>query len=135
MDSYNDLYTLVESAVEEIAQLEEAVQDISLITQQAQQTLKHKHRTLRQVREDLLWARMLPLEDILRRFPRMVRDLAASHHKQVALKLLGVNTLVDKAVLEKLYDPLVHLVRNAFDHGIEPPEVRQAQGKPPPGND
>jgi two-component system, chemotaxis family, sensor histidine kinase and response regulator PixL len=70
---------------------------------------------------------------LLQRFPRMVRDMSAKHHKQVSLTFSGATTLVDKAVLEKLFDPLVHLVRNAFDHGIESPEVRLAQGKPAQG--
>lgn len=61
----------------------------------------------------------------------MVRDLSAKYGKQVSLKLVGAATLVDKAVLEKLYDPLVHLVRNAFGHGTESAEERIAQGKPP----
>jgi chemotaxis family two-component system sensor histidine kinase/response regulator PixL len=133
MDSYSHLYTLAQTTVEEIAQIGEAMRDMTLLTQQSQQTFKQKQQTLKQVRNDLLWARMLPLGDILQRFPRMVRDLAGKKRKQVAVRLSGVNTLVDKAILEKLYDPLVHLVRNAFDHGIEPPETRQAQGKPSQG--
>ncbi|MBW4522693.1 MAG: response regulator [Scytolyngbya sp. HA4215-MV1] len=129
MDSYSHLHTLVQESIEEIAQLGEAMRDMSLLTQHSQQTLRKKQQTLKQVRNDLLWARMLPLGDVLQRFPRMVRDLATRYHKQVTLKLSGTMTLVDKVVLEKLYDPLVHLVRNAFDHGIESPAVRQAQGK------
>lgn len=129
LDSYSHLYTLTQTTVEEIAQIGEAMRDMTLLTQQSQQTFKQKQQTLKQVRNDLLWARMLPVGDILQRFPRMVRDLAAKKRKQVTIRLSGVNTLVDKAILEKLYDPLVHLVRNAFDHGIESPEARQAKGK------
>jgi two-component system, chemotaxis family, sensor histidine kinase and response regulator PixL len=130
MDSFNQLQTVVQEAVEEIAQFSEAIRDIALITQQSQQTLRKKQQTLKQVRNDLHWARMLPIGDLLQRFPRMVRDLSAKFHKKVSLKLNGTTTLVDRAALEKLYDPLVHLVRNAFDHGIEALETRQAQGKP-----
>jgi chemotaxis family two-component system sensor histidine kinase/response regulator PixL len=129
MDSYNHLHSLVQETIEEIAQLGEAMRDMSLLTQHSQQTLRKKQQTLKQVRNDLLWARMLPLGDVLQRFPRMIRDLATRYHKQVTLKLSGATTLVDKGVLEKLYEPLVHLVRNAFDHGIELPAVRQVQGK------
>lgn len=132
MDTYSDLYTLVQETMEEIAQLGEAMRDMSLLTQQSQQIQRQKQQTLKQVRNDLLWARMIPLGDVLQNFPRMVRDLCAKHQKQVTVKLTGVNTLVDKSVLEKLYDPLVHLVRNAFDHGIEPPSIRAAQGKSAP---
>lgn len=76
-----------------------------------------------------MWARMLPLSEVLNRYPRIMRDLAAAHHKPVDLKLNGTGVLVDKAALEKLYDPLLHLLRNAFDHGIEPSDARRRQGK------
>lgn len=129
MDSFNQLQTLVQETVEEVAQFSETIRDIALITQQSQQTLRKKQRTLKQVRNDLHWARMLPIGDVLQRFPRMVRDLSAKFHKKVSLKLSGTTTLVDRVALERLYDPLVHLVRNAFDHGIEAPGTRQTQGK------
>jgi two-component system, chemotaxis family, sensor histidine kinase and response regulator PixL len=131
MDSYSYVYTVVQEAVEEIAQMGETMQDMSLLTQQAQQAQINKQQTLKQVRNDILWARMMPLSEILQRFPRMVRDLSAKNDKQVRLKTIGTNTLVDKAVLEKLFDPLVHLIRNAFDHGTEQPQARKSQGKTP----
>ncbi len=133
MDSYNQLYTWVQTVIEEIAQVGEVMRDMGLITQQSQESLRRKQQTLKQIRGDLLWIRMVPLQEILQRFPRMVRDLCVQHHKQVEVKLIGANTLVDKAVLEKLTDPLVHLVRNAFDHGIEPPQTRIQRGKNPAG--
>ncbi len=128
------LQFMMETALEEILQLSEAIQDIGLINQQAQQILKKRQQTLKQVQNNLLRARMLPVGDLLNRFPRMVRDLATKENKQVSLNIVGTNTLIDKAVLEKLYDPIVHLVRNAFDHGIETPENRIKQGKSPQGN-
>jgi two-component system, chemotaxis family, sensor histidine kinase and response regulator PixL len=133
MDSYSSVHLLMQETVEEIAHLGEAMQDMAVLTQQGQQTQRKKQQTLKQVRNDLLWARMLPLGDLLQRFPRMVRDMSAKHNKQVSLTFSGATTLVDKAVLEKLFDPLVHLVRNAFDHGIESPESRLEQGKPAQG--
>ncbi|MEN9234829.1 MAG: response regulator [Gloeomargarita sp. GMQP_bins_120] len=133
MDSYNQLYTLVQTVIEEIAQVAEVMRDVSLLTQQSQENWRRKQQTLKQIRGDLLWMRMVPLREILQRFPRMVRDLCIRYGKQVQVRLVGANTLVDKAVLEKLSDPLVHLVRNAFDHGIEPPDVRIQQGKKPEG--
>ncbi|MBV8887285.1 MAG: hybrid sensor histidine kinase/response regulator, partial [Chroococcidiopsidaceae cyanobacterium CP_BM_RX_35] len=81
------------------------------------------------LRDDVMWARMLPLGEVLNRFPRILRDLSTAYGKPVELKLNGTGVLVDKAAIEKLYDPLLHLLRNAFDHGIEPPEVRMAQRK------
>jgi two-component system, chemotaxis family, sensor histidine kinase and response regulator PixL len=130
MDSYGRLYTMLQEALEEIAQMGESIGDITLISQQSQQIQRKKQQTLKQVRNDLMWARMIPMGDILNRFPRMVRDLANQYKKQVAFKQYGATTLVDKAILEKLYDPLVHLIRNAFDHGTESAADRIAQGKP-----
>jgi chemotaxis family two-component system sensor histidine kinase/response regulator PixL len=134
MDDYSDLSVLMQETIDEIAQIGEAMRDITLLSQQSQQTQRQKQQTLRQVRNDLLWARMLPIGDILQRFPRMVRDMSNKYSKSVAVKLSGTNTLVDKAMLEKLYDPIVHLVRNGFDHGIESPEDREALGKPKEAN-
>jgi two-component system, chemotaxis family, sensor histidine kinase and response regulator PixL len=129
-DQYNHLYLLAQSLMEELAQMQEAVQDIRLLTRESKYTQQKRQSTLKQVRDQLLRARMLPVADVLQRFPRMVRDLALQHNKPVKVKLSGTQTLLDKAILEKLFDPLVHLVRNSFDHGIESPTGRIAQGKP-----
>ena len=129
--SHSFLQTTTQAAAEELAHLGEAIQDLTLLEQQVQQLLKQRQKTLKQVQTNLLQARMLPIGELLSQFPRMVRDLATREGKQVKLTLKGTQTLVDKAILEKLYDPLVHLLRNAFDHGIESPELRQAIGKPP----
>lgn len=129
LDSYGELHSIVQTTLEEMAQLEETVVDVVLLAGQSGQTLEKQRLMLGHLRDDLMWARMLPLSEILNRFPRMLRDLSKSYQKQVDLKLSGTGVLVDKAVLEKLNDPLVHLVRNAFDHGIETPEDRLKQGK------
>lgn len=77
--------------------------------------------------------RMLPISFVFSRFPRMVRDLSQRLSKQVELKVTGEQTELDKTVLEKIGDPLVHLVRNSIDHGIESPQARLAAGKPASG--
>ena len=77
--------------------------------------------------------RMQPIKKVFGRFPRVVRDLARSLNKEVTLELVGEETDLDKNLVEALADPLVHLVRNAVDHGIEPPEEREAAGKPRTG--
>ncbi len=133
MDTYSDLYAVMQASWEEILQMGETMRDMTVITQQIQNTQRQKKQTLKQVRTDLLWARMMPLSDALLRFPRMLRDLATQHSKPVRLVQIGAATLVDKGTLAKLYDPLVHLVRNAFAHGIESPEQRLQQGKPAEG--
>ncbi len=78
-------------------------------------------------------ARMLPIAKVFNKFPRMVRDLAREMNKEVELLIYGEETEVDKSVIEHIYDPLVHLIRNAIDHGIEPPEERIRLGKPEKG--
>ncbi|HSC70798.1 MAG TPA: chemotaxis protein CheA, partial [Candidatus Methylomirabilis sp.] len=77
--------------------------------------------------------RMVPIKTVFSRVPRLVRDLAGQFGKQVALEISGEETELDKTVVERIGDPLTHLVRNALDHGIEPPAVRRAQGKPEQG--
>jgi two-component system chemotaxis sensor kinase CheA len=75
----------------------------------------------------------VPIETVFNRFPRMIRDLAKSRGKQVELVMKGGETELDRTVIDEIGDPLVHLIRNAVDHGIEPPEVREQAGKPPAG--
>lgn len=130
MDSYSHLHSFIQEALEDISQMDEGMRDMTVLMQQTQQTQRRKQQILKQVRYDLLWSRMLPLGDILSSLPRMVRELSNKYNKQVNLKLFGTGTLVDKSVLEKLYDPFVHLVRNAFDHGTESAQKRLDRGKP-----
>jgi two-component system chemotaxis sensor kinase CheA len=82
-----------------------------------------------QLQETIMDVRMLPVRHVFERFPRLVRDLARQQGKQVELILQGEETRVDKAVIDELGEPLVHLIRNAVDHGIESPAVRKARGK------
>jgi len=86
-----------------------------------------------QLQETIMDVRMLPIRHVFERFPRLVRDLARQQGKQVELVLQGEDTRVDKAVIDELGEPLVHLIRNAVDHGIEPPATRAAHGKPAAG--
>src|SRR5215469_4860323 len=91
--------------------------------------LAQLERNMRELQESVMRVRMLPISFVFSRFPRMVRDLAQRLGKQIELKLTGEQTELDKTVLEKIGDPLVHLVRNSIDHGIESPEARIAAGK------
>jgi two-component system, chemotaxis family, sensor kinase CheA len=86
-----------------------------------------------QLQETIMDVRMLPIRNVFERFPRLVRDLARRQAKQVELVLQGEDTRVDKAVIDEIGEPLVHLIRNAVDHGIEAPELRVARGKSPTG--
>jgi two-component system chemotaxis sensor kinase CheA len=86
-------------------------------------------RHMRSLQESVMRVRMLPISVVFNRFPRLVRDLGQRLGKKIELRLTGEGTELDKTVLEKIGDPLVHLVRNAIDHGIESPEARLAAGK------
>ena len=90
-------------------------------------------RTTRDLQESVMSIRMIPMSEVFGRFPRMLRDLAARLGKQVELRTIGEATELDKGMIEKLTDPLTHLVRNSLDHGIELPEQRLAAGKPAHG--
>ncbi|NOU52762.1 chemotaxis protein CheA [Pseudoalteromonas sp. JBTF-M23] len=90
------------------------------------------HNT-RDLQENVMRIRMLPISFVFSRFPRLVRDISQKLNKQVELKLLGEQTELDKTVMEKISDPMVHLVRNSLDHGLETPEERIAAGKDPVG--
>jgi two-component system chemotaxis sensor kinase CheA len=84
---------------------------------------------IRELQESVMRVRMLPVGSVFSRFPRLVRDLSNRLGKQIRLQITGEQTELDKTVLEKIGDPLVHLVRNSVDHGIETPEIRTAAGK------
>ncbi len=95
--------------------------------------LAELERNTRELQESVMRIRMLPISFAFNRFPRMVHDLSAKLGKKIELKLSGEQTELDKTVMEKIGDPLVHLVRNSIDHGIESPEQRAAAGKPETG--
>jgi two-component system chemotaxis sensor kinase CheA len=92
--------------------------------------LRQLERNSRDLQEAILSVRMLPISVVFNRFPRLVRDLTARLGKQVELKVLGESTELDKGLIEKISDPLTHLIRNSIDHGIEMPEQRHALQKP-----
>jgi chemotaxis family two-component system sensor histidine kinase/response regulator PixL len=133
MDNYTAIYSYTQTLLEEMVQLEEAVEDMSLFNRQSDQMLGQHRKMLSQMQDELMWARMIPLDEMLSRFPRILRDLSNTYQKPVNLTLSGTDLLMDKAVLDRLSNPLLHLLRNAFDHGIEPATVRYAQGKPEDG--
>ena len=95
--------------------------------------LVNLERNSRDLQESVMSIRMLPINFVFGRFPRLVRDLTQKMNKKVRLKLVGEETELDKGLIEKLADPLTHLLRNSIDHGIETPEVRSAAGKPEEG--
>jgi two-component system chemotaxis sensor kinase CheA len=99
--------------------LVEAVQQVASVSTQLQETVMD--------------IRMLPIRHVFERFPRLVRDLSRQQGKEIELILEGEGTRIDKAIIDEIGEPLVHMIRNSVDHGIEPPEVRVARGKTPTG--
>ncbi len=102
--------------------------DISRLPKLQEGLSQLEHNT-RELQESVMRIRMLPISFAFSRFPRMVRDLSQRLDKKIDLVMVGENTELDKTVMEKIGDPLVHLVRNSVDHGIESPEMRRASGK------
>lgn len=99
------------------------------LTDELGQLADHLAMITGELQESMIKVRMLPIEQLFSRLPRMVRDLSGSLDKQIELVLEGKETELDRTLIEELGDPLVHLLRNAADHGIESPEVRLAAGK------
>ncbi|KKJ31815.1 chemotaxis protein CheA [Enterobacter hormaechei subsp. hoffmannii] len=91
-------------------------------------------RNTRELQESVMSIRMMPMDYVFSRFPRLVHDLGARLNKEVELTLKGGSAELDKSLIERIIDPLTHLVRNSLDHGIEEKEVRAAKGKPVTGN-
>jgi two-component system chemotaxis sensor kinase CheA len=93
----------------------------------------HLERNARDLQESVMSIRMMPMDYVFSRFPRLIRDLSAKLGKQVQLITVGKETELDKSLIERIIDPITHLVRNSLDHGIEGPERRAAAGKDPVG--
>jgi len=141
--------TSIRVAVEKVDQLINMVGELvitqSMIAQRASNLDPVEHsdllismgqleRNARDLQESVMSIRMMPMEYVFNRFPRLVRDLAAKLDKQVNLTLEGSSTELDKSLIERIIDPMTHLVRNSLDHGIETPAVRLAMGKNAVGN-
>ncbi|NJD53752.1 MAG: chemotaxis protein CheA [Candidatus Methanoperedens sp.] len=94
-----------------------------------EETLASLNRLTNDLQEEIMASRMVPIEQIFNRFPRMVRDLAKNQGKEIDLVMEGGDIELDRTVLDEIGDPLVHILRNCIDHGIESPEVRKQNGK------
>ena len=129
MDRYNELSLLSQEVMETIVQVQEVTTDIQLSVDDTDQFARKLNKTSKHLQTKLTQIRMRPLSDLLDRFPRALRDMSVEYGKNVQLKVEGGNTLIERGILEALNDPLMHLLRNAFDHGIEDPLQRRALGK------
>jgi two-component system chemotaxis sensor kinase CheA len=125
----DDLINIVGELIITRVRLQEIVRDIE--NEDLQANLGRLQVLVREFQDSIMTVRMMPLDLVTDRLPRIVRDLAHFGGKQVGLEVAGRGIELDRAILEELSDVLIHLVRNAVDHGIEPPEARAAAGKEP----
>lgn len=124
---------LLHSALEETVQLEQAKEDIDFLADNTAQAIETEELLLVRIRDEMRSVRLIPISNLLQRFPPMVKQLSVANNKPVELQVTGTQVMVDKAITENLYDALLHLVRNAFDHGIETSDKRQELKKPVTG--
>ncbi len=134
IDKVDDLINMVGELVITQSMLSQLGEDFDMgRVERLNDGLSELERNTRELQESVMRIRMLPISFAFNRFPRMVHDLSAKLDKKIELTMSGEQTELDKTVMEKIGDPLVHLVRNSIDHGIETPEARKAAGKPETG--
>ncbi len=133
VEKVDQLINLMGEIVITQAMLTQAAEDETSENENLQRSLHQLQRNTRDLQEAVMSIRMMPIAFVFSRFPRLVRDLAGKLNKQVEIRMVGESTELDKGLIEKISDPLTHLVRNSLDHGIESPEKRVAVGKNPAG--
>ena len=133
IEDYTELRAILHAISSEAAQLETTTETLDFLLKESGRVTQKQQQLLSVMQDDLVSVRMLPIGEILERFPMMVQQLSRVQKKSVRLKFSGAELLLDREIANKLYDPLLHLIRNAFDHGIELPEERRQQGKPETG--
>ena len=121
------LLNLFEELVIDRGRLEQISSELN--NQELQETVDRMSRITGDLQNIILNMRMVPIDTVFNRFPRMVRQIARDLHKKVNLEIIGAETELDRTVIDEIGDPLVHLIRNSCDHGIETPEIRKINGK------
>ncbi|XFA73316.1 hybrid sensor histidine kinase/response regulator [Thermosynechococcaceae cyanobacterium Okahandja] len=132
-DRYTDLHTTLQEFQELLARIQETGADIDLLNRDLQEALDLGRQHLNSLYSELTDSRLVPFRQLAEKFITAVQTLGDRHQKPVQLVIEGGDTLVDQVILQQLKAPLTHLVRNAFDHGLEPAKERQAKGKPSTG--
>ncbi|BAY51508.1 two-component hybrid sensor & regulator [Thermostichus vulcanus NIES-2134] len=132
-DRYTELHTALQDFQELLVRIQETGADIDLLSRDLQEALDLNRQHLNSLYAELTNSRLVPFRQLAQMFVTAVQALGDRHHKPVQLVIEGSDTLVDQVILQQLKAPLTHLVRNAFDHGLEPPEQRQQLGKSPTG--
>ncbi|MEG4187409.1 response regulator [Microcoleus sp. Pol17_C1] len=133
MDRFTPFHSLAQEIIELIVRVRESAADIEFLVDEADQVTRQLRQVTTQLQEGLTRARMKPFAETTDRLFRAVREIAIKCGKQAQLQVEGKDILIDKMIVDQLYDPMTHLVNNAITHGIEPPEVRLAAGKPAVG--
>ncbi|MBW4511284.1 MAG: response regulator [Scytonematopsis contorta HA4267-MV1] len=128
-DNYHELHHLSQTLMETILHVQEVTTDIELSLEDADQVISQLNKTSKQLQNSLNQVLMRPLSDIVEPFKRALHDMNIEYGKNVQLQVDGGNILIERNILDSLYEPLMHLVRNAFDHGIEDPITRKNSGK------
>ena len=133
LDQYNELHTYSRRLIEATADSVELIKDLEDRLFSLESVIADQTRAQKDNQYAILKTRMIPVESVVARLKRGVRQAAKISGKSIELEVQGVDTLLDSKILNNLIDPLMHLLRNAVDHGIETNEVREACGKPLPG--
>lgn len=132
IERLDSLMNLFEELVIDRGRLEQISSDLN--SAELTETVEHMSRISGDLQSIILNMRMVPVEQVFNRFPRMVRGLAKELNKKVSLTIVGAETELDRTVIDEIGDPLVHLLRNSIDHGVEMPELRKKNNKPEQGN-
>lgn len=133
MDSYTAVHGILQRFQELMVQVQEIQEDVDLVERDLQETLIQMSQSLHQLDSELTQSRLVPFRGLAQSFAQPLEKLGDRHKKPINFAVEGENTLVEVAILDQLRTPLTHLIRNAFDHGLEFVPERQAQGKPPQG--
>jgi two-component system, chemotaxis family, sensor histidine kinase and response regulator PixL len=133
LDHYSEFHSTAQSVIETSQSIHQSANQVDAVAVELENGIDHLQRITQQLRNRIMQLRVVPFSRVVDHLPRALRDMARTYNKEVNLLLLGRDTKIDESLLEALRDPLLHLLRNAFDHGIESPSERIAAGKPPCG--
>ncbi|MCC3407303.1 MAG: hybrid sensor histidine kinase/response regulator [Microcoleus sp. PH2017_10_PVI_O_A] len=133
MDRYTEFHSTAAEVIETAEAISQSATKLDTLAMKFERSTDQLRRITEQLRSRVMQLRVVSFSRAVDHLPRALRDMCLTYNKDVNLLLLGRDTKIDESLLDALRDPLVHLVRNAFDHGIEMPEVRQATGKPASG--
>lgn len=133
MDRYTEFHTTAAEVIETAQAISQSATKLDTLAMKFERSTDQLRRITDQLRSRVMQLRVVNFSRAVDHLPRALRDMCLTYDKEVNLLLVGRDTKIDESLLDALRDPLIHLVRNAFDHGIEMPEVRQATGKPASG--